>query len=376
MKTTKFTFLALCAATIAISCSKSHSIENKQEPWVNDESLQVPVQIISRTANMITKAGEISSLENVEFGVYALGDALKPQAVLFQDLYAEGSNCIPSHINTENMADLTIDGMSVYYPLSSTNNYTFYGFHVSDVEGSHTTVDADGTVAINDYGLIDVLWSQPAVATSVDDPEKGTIEGFCAKYIRSVYKLHLENQYLPKLHFEHLTSEFIFRVKAADEAAEDSFTPEKGNVRITDAVIKNLPASARLNVMTGEILEETQLTTDKICEIPAEGVYPVYTLEGTKISEFFISPGNAATLDNIEFNFTIKQNPAGNEDLTYKVTGSEIRSKFEAEPLFEGFKPGYRYYLTVTMSSAEKIEIAVSLEPWKDGFSSDIIDID
>ena len=375
MKTAKFTFLALCAATVAISCSKSHSVENKLEPWVNDESLQVPVQIISRTSNMTTKAGEISSLENVEFGVYALGDDQKPQPVLFQDLYAEGSNCIPSHINAENMADLTIDGIPVYYPLSSTNNYTFYGFHVSDVEGSHTKVEDDGTVAINNYGLIDVLWSQPAVATPIDDPEKGTIEGFCAKYIRSVYKLNLVEQNLPKLHFEHLTSEFIFRVKAADERAETSFLPENGNVRITDAVIKNLPASARLNVMTGEILEETQLT-DKICDIPAEGIYPVYTLDGTKISEFFISPGTAATLDNIEFSFTIKQNPVGNEDPTYKVTGADIRSKFEAEPLFEGFKPGYRYYLTITMSSAEKIEIKVSLEPWKDGFTGDIIDIE
>lgn len=373
MKTAKITFMALCAAAAVVSCQKSSAPTT--EPWVNDESMKVPVQIVGRTAQMTTKAGEINSLAGVEFGVYALGDTSKPQPVLFQDQYEIGSNCLPSTIDDNNMAILTTADGPAYYPLYSTNNYTFYGFHVDDAEGVHTYVEEDSTVAITNYGLIDVLWSEPAKATPVDDPDKGLVEGFCAKYIRSIYKLNLQSQYLPKLHFEHQTAEFIIRVKAADQRAEESFLAENGNVRITDAVVKNIPTSARLNVIDGSIIEGAEVE-DKACDIPAAGIRPVYSDTGVKVSEFFLSPSNPETLNNVEFNFTLRQNAIENETHDYTITGSSIRAKFEEDPAFDGFKKGYRYFLTLTISSAEKIEILVSLEPWKDGFTGNILDIE
>lgn len=370
MKSIKYFTMALCSVAAFAACKKSADV--MVEPWIHDETLAVPVQIRSTSINMATKAGEINSLANVEFGVYALGQLDKPQAVLFQDQWAEGCNCIPSHVEN-GMAVLNTQEGPAYYPINSTNNYTFYGFHVEDDIDIHVNVEADSTVAIPQYGLVDVLWAE-AKAEPIQDEEKGLIEGYCAKYIRYIYnKPMLEN--LPKLNFTHQTSEFIFTVSAADSHAEESFLAANGNVRVTSAVIKNLPETARLNVVTGEIIEESG-SVERTWNVPAAGIRPV--VAGAKIGEFFISPENAETVDGLVFEFTIKQRAIENETNVYTVSGSQIRSKFLADhgQDFTDFEQGYKYRLNISLQSAEKIEISVSLEPWTDGFDSDILEIE
>lgn len=372
MKNTKKIFVALCAVASLAACAKSAGPDVQEEPWVNDETKRVPVQLKGNAMRMETKAGEINSLDGVEFGVYALGDLDKPQAVLFQDQWDDGCNCLPSHMENDMAVLETKDGPA-YYPIYSTNNYSFYGFHVQDAQNVHLNVADDYTVEIPEYGLVDVLWAK-AEATPVTNGSGATVDGFCAKYIREIYKQGIAADYLPKFNFSHQTAAFVFKVIAADEHAAETFKPENGNVRVTKAQVRNLPATAKLNILNGDIDGETG-TVDRECEIPATGIYPVVL--GTKVGEFFLNPDNEDTLDNVEFEFTIHQRAIENEDNVYKVKGAEIRAKFLADfPDFNNFEKGYRYTLTITLQSAEKIEISVSLSPWEDGFNDGILNIE
>lgn len=377
MKNTKKIFVALCAVASLAACAKSAGPDVQEEPWVNDETKRVPVQLKGNAMRMETKAGEINSLDGVEFGVYALGDLDKPQAVLFQDQWDDGCNCLPSHMENDMAVLETKDGPA-YYPIYSTNNYSFYGFHVQDAQNVHLNVADDYTVEIPEYGLVDVLWAK-AEATPVTNGSGATVDGFCAKYIREIYKQGIAADYLPKFNFSHQTAAFVFKVIAADEHAAETFKPENGNVRVTKAQVRNLPATAKLNILDGDINGETG-TVNRECKIPATGIYPDTT--GVKVGEFFLSPENEETLDNIEFEFTIHQRAIENEDNVYKVTGAQIRAKFLAdfpagsEKVFTNFEKGVRYTLNITLQSAEKIEISVSLSPWEDGFNDGILNIE
>lgn len=367
MKNIKITVLALCA--IAAGCNKQAAIE--ENPWINNEALSVPVQLHTGAMQLSTKAGEISSLDGVEFGVFALGEEGKPQQVLFQDqLATPGTNCLPATVDANGMAILNTKEGTAYYPMYSTNNYSFYGFHVQDAAGVHTTVtkeDEDYTVEIPEYGLVDVLWNK-AVATPVDE-----IEGFCAKYIRYIYKQGIQEQYLPKLDLAHRTAAFIFEVYAADQHAEETFAPSQGNVRVTEAVVKNIPETAKLVVVgenEGTIIGETG-KTDRNADIPAAGIMP--TVSGRRVGEFFLNP---ATIDDIEFELTVKQRAIENENNKYVITGEQIRKKFEENASFVDFQMSYRYTMKITLQSAEKIEISVSLAPWEDGFEDEVLVIE
>lgn len=376
MKTNRFSFVAACALAAVASCSKSNEQTVQQYPWVEDETLPVPVQVMGGNYELSTKA-EINNMTNVEFGVYALGESDKPQVVLFQDAYDDNCNCVPSYIDRNGMATLNVRTWNestetysigpAYYPLNSTNNYSFYGFHTQDTYDVHTNIDENGTADIPEYGVVDVLWGK-SVAEVVDGQH-----GFCAKYVRYIYSQGIQNEYLPKINFEHTTSAFVFEVYAADQRAENSFSASRGNVRVTKATVRNIPASARLIVVgegEGTIVREGDFV-ERDCALPTGGVRP--TLTGKEIAEFFLIPEN---FDDIEFDFTVSQNAIANENSTYTVKGSAIREKFESNPEFTKFEIGKRYVLKLTLQSVEKIEISVSVESWNDGFSDSILEIE
>ncbi len=385
MKTAKIIVLSFCALSALAACNKNQNSMTGDEPWVYDESLPVPVQILGQSSALQTKAGAITPVNgtlpaNVHFGVFGVGDPDKDTPVLFQDLAGKGCNALDATISYNSatglyLADLSAGGRPVYYPIRTLNNYSFYGYHAGN--GADNTVlslneDGEYTVAISDYGFTDVLWATPAVAEELNG-----LEGYNTKYVREIKKLgRIGNGFLPRLDFGHQTAAFEFYVKASDAAAEASFGRNRADIRVVKASVEGLKTDASLIVLSddpernGLIVEGTQDAEPHVINL-GSGVYP--TVAGAIIGDgVFVSP---ESLENVTFTFELKQ-ASYQSSYQYTVTGAQAKAAFaEKYPDFKGFEKGNRYQMNILLNKAMEVEINVTLQAWEDKFA-DIITVE
>lgn len=381
MKTAKIIVLSFCALASLASCNKNTNPGSGDEPWVYDETLPVPVQILGQSSALQTKAGAITPVNgslpsNVHFGVFGIGDMDKDTPVLFQDRAGSGCNAVDATVSYNAAAglyisELSANGRPVYYPIRSLNNYSFYGYHVGNgADNTVLSLNADGeyTIAISDYGFTDVLWATPAVAQELNG-----LEGYNTKYIRELKKLgRVGNAFLPRLDFGHQTAAFEFYVKASDAAAEASFGRNKADIRVMKASVEGLKTDATLIVLSddpernGVIVEGAQEAEPYVINL-GNGVYP--TVAGALVGDgIFVKP---ESLENVVFNFEFNQS-----NCAYTVTGAQAKAAFEAKyPDFKGFEKGNRYQMNILLNKAMEVEISVTLQAWEDKFT-DIITVE
>lgn len=378
--------LILCAvaALVAAGCAKNAVPERSVQefpdaPWVNDQSLPVPIEFGDTPLAGMTKAAIVEdNFTGVEFGVFAIDTVSKAELFLTRDVVARsGGNGVRASFIDNNGSPITR-----YYRFPQQDpdhTYTFYAFHTTD-EKLTPSNNAHSMNAGNDYTIdvaidsTDILWAK-AVATpfvyhgeSVSGLTGGdTVNGFNARYARAVRKENKGDEFLPNLRFEHLTSAIHIKALAVDEDAADSFISGNGVelVQLTSLQLNNVYTNAILNVLDGTLepsgTRSSILHNDKTVCPTAAGV----EYEGG----FFILPTDANL--TVTYTVNVATSLTGNTPEYEEITGtSTVRL-----PANGSFEKGKSYLLKLWFRSLEQIGIIAEVQEWVDGGEDDLATI-
>lgn len=373
----------LAAALALLACGKTPNTPVEPGKDINsveieNESVPVPIELGSGT---VTKAAMIDDDvffdDDFRFRVLAIDvDALSTDTnkVLLNGV--EAGNKKP---NGKDYYVTDFTGGARYYPLISKNNYTFFGYRTNE----DNTSGLDNNYNVNNIalGYSDLIWAK-AQATELPEIAGFTqyqgYKGFNAKYIRAIRAIAGAGDYLagndsyaPKLRFNHITSALSFKVKAADEAAEESL---EDIATLTGITLKNVKTTANLAVVPNGTLSTTAEAGELVVK-----------------DENGNNPAATAFVENPVFNFgaplfilpSAIDNPYLNNGDGYSVVLSlNVNNQaMTLDPIKltlpdNGFEAGKHYTFTISINSLEEIVIVTELTPWADGGSTEEIVIE
>ena len=348
----KLLFLCAFAALLAAGCAKTISQETEtiypDAPWVNDESLPVPIEFGDTPYGAMTKDA-IVDLAGVEFGVLAYDTATN--AELLKNVVARGGG------NNVRASFITPSGdITYYYPLPTQdpdNNYSFFAYHVTEeliadnATAHNLTSGYTVDVAID---TTDVLWAKSEATPLVYSGE--TINGFNAKYARYNRKF-FNNEYLPKLTFEQKTTALHIYAKAIDADAAATF--KDGDLNLLELASLSLGGvftQAVLDVTSGVITGSATgtLTHDQKRVVP--------TVAGVEYGNgFFILPTDGDL--TLTYSLNVAKSKQGST-----VNYSTFSDSLTLTQPQGGFVAGKSYRLNIVFRSLESIGIVADIEPW------------
>ena len=180
--------------------------------------------------------------------------------------------------------------------------------------------------------------------------------------------------FLPKLEFQHLTSQIQFVVKAYDQRAQT--TLHDANVVINSITLGD-PATffstADFNIVDGTLNGHTHGS------LLVENIDPAFAITTTGANcgdPLFIMPCAASTAAPlpVALNMSIRDaqnNVIQDVDVTANVTAPAVLTDPDdptSAVLYPAgtFVKGYKYTFTISLMSLEKIEITTSLAGWID----------
>ena len=409
--------LALVACHKAGNQKENVSTEGGNVPaWVSDESLPVPVMFNSGNG-VETKSGLILNDDfidaNFRYGVTAL-DLASPDVNLFKN---DGKYAVAKNVNHDNIPAgskyaqfVTVSGqnedeVTYYYPLKSTNNFTFFGYRTNEENDFALTWTDDDEAYINNIaiGHQDILWTwyeAPALT-----PEPGVnVLGYNAKYIRKAWKLVNNNEasfystWAPKLAFNHVTTALQFVIKTdpgrlydpdddstlehKDDAAKKF---EDADIYVTSLTVSGLHALANMYVTykpdTGindpayieydELLEAAGTVTD----IPVQNVVnPTVSRnqQDVVLDHFYPQYNDGHGNDYGEPLLVLPTVVEGTDTPITATLEFHVPNQTPASESIEvtinrptdGFEAGKKYVITILVHSPEEIEVITSLAPW------------
>ena len=340
-------------------------------PWVEDETQPVPIQFGQKRTDVDlteTKAGAITTLDGMPFGVLSLDESYLNS---FTSTTVDGTEALlllnRKGVKTQRIIDGNTydviqfkngtDDVQYYYPIFSSYNYNFYGYKTTAFASDEPNLTWDATnqtytipgIAVGAY---DILWAK-AVATPFTY-ETVEYNGFNARFMR---KARLRQQAggagdgtfyadnLPALAFDHLTAALHFKVKAYDQAAEDSFGTTPPVTIQTLKVAGELVTEATLDVVNGTLTG----TASAASEIVLSGDPFKPTTTATEFGEgLFILPTDEA----LTLTFTLAEPNDRTETVTVDLS--------TIQPV-NGFEAGKSYTFTIVVHSLEDAHVKVTL---------------
>lgn len=222
-------------------CSKNNPQLPPEDAWIDDLSLPVPIQF--GTSSMVTKATPIDNLDSLKGRIIGiLGIDKRSEA----DWSSSDSESILLN-NVQGTYDVDDNGGGYiqfkkgpyYYPMNSTQNFTFYGYYIhgqteyqTDDEGE---LRAGGYYVPVDIGHTDLLWAKAEAEG----------EGYNSQYIRGIRKSTVDDD-MPTFDFRHVTAGLEFWAYANLDGiyTDDDFT----NIVIRQVYVENAITKAQLCV--------------------------------------------------------------------------------------------------------------------------------
>ena len=398
----KYIITGFAALALLFGCSKTKVIENPEPPqsdeeWLYDESLPVPVNFSAPQIEVASKASaqRIDDLAGLEIGV--LGIATEPNeagsagttgkthqitADLTQDgTYLPGMKNVKAVVNNEADADTKTyitfkDGedqnLLIYYPLTSDTNYSFYSYYPYNQNATPATADA--FTVDYELGSADILWAEDHAQSYDNDSEAGTLEGFNARYVRTVEK-NSDSQdagYTSNFNFHHLTTGLRFY------ALSDSDSP---NITVTGLRIVEVPTRATLYVASraGAAYPSGTLVPATLDDTPENNVIaltggdpdsPVLNVtpsqetpenaKGTEIGTLLVAPAASYKIE---------------VDIQLNDTSEPATIEAEIPVRDNSYIAGSMYSLSLLVRNAVEVEIYVGLDPWIEEDVEDSIEI-
>lgn len=434
----KLIYIAAALLVTLAACNKNNSevnvpTQSNVPAWVADETLPVPVLFnTGALAETKTKSGLIDEVafldQEFTYGVTAL-DLMDRDVRLFQtsDNHVEARNVANQNHPGHYLADFGSVVSNVwtpntyYYPLQSSNYFTFFGYRTNEDNDFSLTWVGSGsetTAQISDIeiGHQDILWAS-AAATGFGYDGKN-YDGFNAKYIRNAWKAvnnvaaDFYSRYAPNLHFNHITTAFQFYIKTdpgrgfvdmtttpelADEGAKKF---EAADIYVTGIKLTGLHNVATLDVLTGVLS-----TSGNTADIDVQGIDPPQVTRD-------VTAGTLYYQDNGRVDTTVTGNPvpagsqtfiwdkfypqfnegngnpygeallvlptdietaAGNTDPIQAIISFHVPNQSSTEDIVldiehngGGFLAGKRYVFTILVHSPEEIEVVTSIAAWDD----------
>lgn len=344
-------WLAMASAAMLCACNKNDDNAQALPAWVEDETLPVPIEF----GPSVTTKAAVEQLGGAPLGIFGV-DLEDGTELLCHLAECKGSENILKFVDE-------VGGKETpqCYPLGSTSNFSFYGYHVGseDIEGSYEQISGAYYREL-ELGNADVLWAKSVATPIWKDGVR--YDGFNARYSRVTRTMETPSAYYPELNFEHVTTAFHFVVKAYDQAAEDSFAD--GQVRITSVSLSNVATEGKLIICDrqdpareGKVEQIGQLGT-----LTRTGFEAGPTLDGTEVSDgFFLIPG---AYRNTQLTFEVTTNPVG----------TPTKYIVDSLPLPAGktaFEAGKSYTFVIVIKSFDEIVIKTTITDWEGGFSAE-----
>lgn len=430
-----FVFAAAALVVLAACQKKGNEVENKQggtintnlialPDWVTNEDLGVPVEM--GKTGIVTKGAPITGADFEEtdftYSVISFNNTMVPGTAGSVLKGFEGGVLARNVVNGNSVTNATGDDISntimtqfgtlgsgnvwtakiIYYPYMYVDGtFDFYGYRV---DGTAQTLNTQGTGIDNvALGENDLIWAHAAPNTALqtlastayttrrqqDNPNNPaeTANGFSAKYIRggvwavaqgltnpNTSALAKYVDFLPKLEFQHLTSQIQFVVKAYDQRAQTTLTG--ANVVINSITLGD-PATffstADFNIVDGTL---TGHTNGSLTVANIDPAFAINTTGANCGDPLFIMPCAASTTAPlpVKLNMSIRDaqnNVIQDVDVTANVTAPAVLADpadASSNVLYPAgtFVKGYKYTFTISLMSLEKIEITTSLAGWID----------
>lgn len=225
----KKTYLLIIAAALAFAgCSKAGpELPSDPDAWKWDESLPVPIMFGTPETEVMTKAGVSTLTDMEEIGIVGLDYSGGWKAI---SEHNPGSNSGEKSPNVliDATQPATIDGSgkitfskTPYYPISGSQNFTFYGFYPHSNKiyvGGSSRYYADLTID----GKTDVLWAEAKAEDFIFEKEEDQlykIKGYNAAYIRRINEYDTDadgkpsEEYIPKLKFVRKLTNLTFKLR-------------------------------------------------------------------------------------------------------------------------------------------------------------------
>ncbi len=333
----RFILIAMAAASVFASCSKTSVVVPDDEAWVNDESLPVPVTFsapgldLSLTKAIVNGTIEGSVMNGLDIGVFGLATV---DGVPAWSDNADGVLINNRRVTTGEDGSVTFDP-KVYYPSDNDLNYSFYAYYpYNGAQDNGNSYSVNFTI-----GYTDVLWAEEHAISFGTDPR---YEGFNAEYCRYVKKIG-RTDLMPALNFQHLLTALRFVAKAAADL---------DNITVYRVVVKDVNTKGVLEVagpdagtMTFSEPGERPLKLTADANTSILDVAP--TVAGAELGTVILEPMNTVTVE-----VTLKLDNNTSNTVTASLNGN--------------FTAGHRYTLTLTVNSPEEVEISTSLDPWVD----------
>lgn len=360
------------------SCSKNATEPSPSDPdaWKTDITLPVPIEFGSPF--LATKAGYIDAMqEKMNFGVFGISTTATD---LTQD---NADRLLFNHLATYTSEKGFNLAQRTFYPMTNDKNYSFYAYYkvaYSDEDPSiNPYVEDKNKIYVPfEVGREDILYGSTKVTPAMENVVGRS--GFNGGYIRAVRKIEEDtgqdfSSYKPTILFKHVTSAIQFYVRTSSERSQQVFIDE--NIWLTEIALEDRPIKANLCVVDME--DETNEGTFEVVDTPeAKGVQYVYVNGKNKLGVYPAYYEDERTM--LPLGDPIFMVPT-DEMLTGHIYLSEtslnpvpfyidpaIMLDMNGNPIGE-FKAGYRYNVTLVVHSPEKIEINVSVDSWKDGFT-------
>lgn len=328
--------IATVAALTLSSCSKIGSgmvVDGGQASWAEDESARVPVEFAR--ISVATKGSPVNALEDLQgrtFGVMGISASGLTDELMSRAATLDESGQVVMQDDQGNIQTL-------YYPISSADNYNLYSYYCGDgvSYGSGLTSYEGALVKVEDYGKTDVMWSCSQAPELYTVPEGKLVKGYNARYMRTLVEQGLyDDDHLPHLDMKHMCSmiDFVFRY---DRGSSIFFN----HVYVTEVTAHKVPAEAFLQVEAGRLqrsVHRGQVSYEKILRVENDPVRD-------STACFFFAPED---LDSLSFSITLALSSALPQTQV-QITESQIKQVF-AEKKTPGFKVGSRYTFEVLLS--------------------------
>lgn len=361
-------------------CSKeSHTVSSPDpDAWMYDETLPVPIRF--GVSNLpVTKAAIDTPADMVgkEFGFFATNSNIedwKQDSGLEMPQNASATCQLLDNGNVQ----FNFAGGPYYYPQTSHDNYTFYGYHALRDE-NFIRDSKDSLFVVVEVGKTDILWAK-AKAESFTDDDGQTYEGYNARYIRKS-----GNQ--PFMEFKHSTACVTFNARTEKSAYAEA-NEGKDQVKITGVTVNSTVTQAVLRIalkdgitqdklgkpITQEGWEGSLRPTNKKDLSATSVVSEVLTETSSPICEdFFLYPSGEGESITITLDYEVISGESGDTAIhqyssTYELLPEVKQGEMSGK---KGFFAGYKYNYNFIVYTPERIGIEATVEPYVSAFGDD-----
>lgn len=336
------------AAAIFSSCAKD--IIPGDDAWINDDTKPVPVLFASKgsiqASTRAIKDGLVTGnvMNSLDVGIISVAEKLSDGTQTQWNSDVDGSILIDNKLITTSTTGDIVFSPKIYYPFGNKYAFSFYSYYPYRNNAGETAAIADGAYTITyDLGNTDILWASSQAA------DYNGINGYNAAYCRAVKLGGAENEYYPKLQYNHLLTAMVFKIVSKDEDIENY------DVKVTGMEIINTSTSATLCICDNAGAAAGTLTGSE---------------DGGRIG--FTNLDYAPTFTETEL-CTIIAMPAKNYTaaITLTVDGANVSTVELPLGSTDGrtnYAAGYIYSFTVTINNPQEVTIVeTGLTEWQEG---------